>query len=160
MKHVLLTGAVQVGKSTALRKFLENTGYSADGYRTYWKDKNTLYIAPFGESVEGIPAAVTADEKRQPIPEAFDNAAEFIKNCGKKQLIVFDELGRLEQCSESFMTAVLEKLQGEKPVLGVIKKEQNSFLDRIRSLSNVVILEVTEENRDLIPQEIEKYISL
>ena len=157
MKHVLLTGAVQIGKSTALKRFLVKHGYCADGYRTYWKDKDTLYIAPFDGS-EGVCAAVTEKGVRRALPEGFEYGASLIENSGKKQLIVFDELGRLEQCSDRFMNAVFEKLKGEKPVVGVIKKEKNPFLDKIRENPNVIILEVTEDNRNRIPEEIEKYI--
>jgi len=56
------------------------------------------------------------------------------------------------------MNAVFEKLGGEKQILGVIKRENNEFLDKIRALPNVVILEVTEENRDSIPEKIAEYI--
>ena len=155
MKHILLTGRVQVGKSTALRKFLKNSGIEADGCRTYWRDRDTLLIEPF-EGGESMVAAVTDGEYRKAVPEAFEYGADIIEKSGKKDVIVLDELGRLERCSERFMAAVFEKLQGEKRVLGVIKKESNHFLDKIRELPNVVIIEVTEENRDEIPQKIEE----
>lgn len=153
MKHILLTGRVQVGKSTALRKFLKNSGLSCDGVRTYWKDRDTLLIEPFEGGVSMV-AAVTDGEFRKAVPEAFEYGAEIIERSGNKDVIVLDEIGRLERCSERFMNAVFEKLQGEKRVLGVIKKESNHFLDKIREFPNVVILEVTEENRDEIPQKI------
>ena len=157
MKHILLTGRVQVGKSTALRKFLENSGLSADGVRTYWRDRDTLLIEPF-EGGESMVAAVTDGEYRKAKKEAFDYGAEIIGNSGKRDVIVLDELGRLERCSDKFMDAVFEKLRGKKRVLGVIKPESNHFLDKIREMPNLVILEVTEENRDDIPQEIAKYM--
>lgn len=155
MRHILLTGRVQVGKSTALRKFLQNSGLSADGVRTYWCDRNTLLIEPFGGG-ESMVVAVTDGQYRKAKKEAFDYGAEIIKDSGKKDVVVLDELGRLERCSDKFMAAVFEKLQGEKRVLGVIKKESNNFLDKIRALPNVVIVEVTEDNRDEIPQKIEE----
>ena len=157
MKHILLTGRVQVGKSTALRKFLENSGIEADGVRTYWKDSDTLLIEPF-EGGESMVAAVTDGEYRKAVPAAFEYGAEIIEKSGKKDVIVLDELGRLERCSERFMNAVFEKLRGDKRVLGVIKKESNHFLDKIREMPNLVILEVTEENRDEIPQKIAEYM--
>ena len=155
MKHILLTGRVQVGKSTALRKFLEKSGLKADGVRTYWRDRDTLLIEPF-EGGESMVAAVTDGEYRKAVPAAFEYGAEIIENSGKRDIIVLDELGRLERCSERFMNAVFQKLKGEKRILGVIKKESNHFLDAVREMSNVTILEVTEENRDEIPQKIEE----
>lgn len=159
MKHILLTGEVQVGKSTALRKFLKKYGYTADGYRTYWKDRSTLYIAPFGRE-EGVCVVATEDGTRKVVAEGFEYGASLIEGSGNEQLIVFDELGRFEQCSQRFMDAVFSKLNGEKTVLGVIKKENNQFLDKIRENPNVVIVEVTESNRDEIPDEIRKYIMI
>ena len=155
MKHILLTGRVQVGKSTALRKFLEKSGLKADGVKTYWRDRDTLLIEPF-EGGESMVAAEKDGEYRKAKKEAFDYGAEIIKRSGKRDLIVLDELGRLERCSDKFMDAVFEKLRGDKRVLGVIKKESNHCLDKVRELSNVVILEVTEDNRDKIPQKIEE----
>ena len=157
MKHILLTGRVQVGKSTALRKFIENSGIKADGVKTFWRDADTLLIEPY-EGGESMVAAVTDTDHRRAIPEAFEYGADIIEKSGNGDVIVLDELGRLERCSERFMNAVFEKLRGDKRVLGVIKLESNHFLDKIREMPNLVILEVTEENRDEIPQKIAEYM--
>ena len=155
--HILLTGRVQVGKSTALNRYIKSRGISADGYRTYWHDPDTLFIAPYGASDPGRTAAVTVNFKRVPITETFDGyGASLVRSCGKKQLIVFDELGRLETHSQLFTSAVLRKFDGSVPILGVIKPEHNAFLDAIRAKPNVITIEVTEENRDFIPDEIGK----
>ncbi|MBQ8830296.1 MAG: hypothetical protein IJ017_01710 [Oscillospiraceae bacterium] len=142
-----------MGKSTALRKFLVKSGLTADGVRTYWRDADTLLIEPF-EGGKSMVAAVTDTDHRKAKPEAFEYGADVIEQSGKKDVIVLDELGRLERCSERFMNAVFEKLSGEKRVLGVIKPESNHFLDKIREMPNIVIIEVTEENRDSIPAKI------
>ena len=157
--HVLLTGRVQVGKSTALNRFIKAHGLSADGYRTYWRDPDTLFIGPYGSSAPGRIAAVTANFKRLPITETFDSyGAGLVRRSGKKQLIVFDELGRLEIASSAFTGAVLEKFDGDTPILGVIKPERNRFLDAIRAKPNVAVIEVTVDNRDNLDIEIGKYL--
>ena len=156
MKHLLLTGKVQVGKSTALKTFLEKNGISADGYHTVWLDKDTLAIQPYEGGERKIAAVTDENGRRKAVLDGFEYGAELVENSGTKDVTVFDELGRLERCSERFMNAVLEKLRGEKPVLGVIKRENNEFLDKIRAMPNIVILEVTEENRGEIPRKIEE----
>lgn len=157
--HVLLTGRVQVGKSTALNRFIAKNNISADGYRTYWRDPDSLYIAPYGAADSGQAVAVTVNFRRVPIIDVFDSyGAGLVRSSGKKQLIVFDELGRLETRSEAFTEAVLHKFDGDIPILGVIKPEHNDFLDAVRAKPNVLIIEVTRENRDGIVGEIEKHL--
>jgi nucleoside-triphosphatase len=157
--HVLLTGRVQVGKSTALNRFIKSHGLSADGYRTYWRDPDTLFIGPYGSTSPGRAAAITANYKRIPLIETFDSyGTGLVRRSGKKQLIVFDELGRLEIMSVAFTDAILEKFDGDKPILGVIKPEHNRFLDAIRAKPNVATIEVTLENRDNLDFEIRKYL--
>ena len=160
--HVLLTGQVQVGKTTALTRFLEKFGVTADGYRTYWRDCDILLIAPYGLPDGAIVAATTKENgQRSPVLEAFDVfGAELVENSGKKDIIVFDELGRLETGAVHFTSAVLKKFDGNIPILGVIKPEHNSFLDSIRSKPNVKVIEVTTANRDSVPDLIAEYLDV
>ncbi len=58
-----------------------------------------------------------------------------------------DELGFLESEAFAFQKKSLEILDGDTPVIGVIKPRSSDFLDLVRKHPRVEILEVTPENR-------------
>lgn len=93
--------------------------------------------------------------ERQVFPEAFDAAGTaLLERKGPFDLLLMDELGRMELRSPGFRSAVLRALDGDTPVLGVIKPEHNEFLDAVRAHPKVKVLELTAENRDEMPARI------
>ncbi len=160
--HVFLTGEVQVGKSTIIKRWLDATGLRADGFKTYWQpaaDGGTdLYIHPFGTPIVSelnFLAAHRSDNRRWVYEAAFEQAAEsFMYDCGKKDIIIMDELGFMESRAMAFQRAVMDILDRGDPVLGVIKPRPVPFLDAIRARGDVETISVTRENRDEILQEL------
>lgn len=75
-----------------------------------------------------------------------------VENC---DLIVIDEVGKLEVESEAFVAAVREALEADKPmILTLHKKSRNPLLQDIRRRDDVRILEVTPTNRNILPNKI------
>ncbi len=67
-------------------------------------------------------------------------------------IIIIDEVGRMEVESEKFIEAVKKALDEDKPmILTLHKKSRNPLLQDIRRRDDVRILEVTPINRDLLP---------
>lgn len=154
---VLLTGPIQIGKSTAIRKFLEDYTGSVGGFKTYKNGKN-LMIAPYAGN-DGEVCVVFEENGKRVMKEVFDGYGTQLVNNSPGDLLVFDELGRFELCSDSFTDAVLRKFDGDTPILGVIKPEHNMFLDAIRAKENLALIEVTIGNRDNLPALIKKYLN-
>ncbi|MDR0838868.1 MAG: nucleoside-triphosphatase, partial [Oscillospiraceae bacterium] len=154
-RHVFLTGEIQVGKSTAIRKFLAATGIAADGFLSHIITAQVgreLYLARYdtalGESDSRLAARVNYPEV-EVFPEIFDlHGAELVRSAGAHALIIMDELGTMEEVAEEFKRAVFERLDGGVPILGVVKKRDSPFLDAVRAHGNVEVITVTEENRD------------
>ena len=72
-------------------------------------------------------------------------------------VIVIDEVGKMEVESESFVAAVKEAMDADKPlILTLHKKSRNPLLQDIRRRDDVRILEVTQVNRNLLPYKIVK----
>ncbi|MCK4718438.1 MAG: NTPase [Thermoplasmata archaeon] len=70
-------------------------------------------------------------------------------------VIVIDEVGRMEVESPLFVEAVREALDSEKPmILTLHKKSRNPLLQDIRRRDDVRILEVTIVNRNLLPYKV------
>ena len=77
---------------------------------------------------------------------------EAIEKC---DIIVIDEVGKMEVESEAFVEAVKETLEAEKPMIITLhKKSRNPLLQDIRRRDDVRILEVTPTNRNLLPYKI------
>jgi nucleoside-triphosphatase len=77
---------------------------------------------------------------------------EAIEKC---DIIVIDEVGKMEVESEAFVEAVKETLEADKPMIITLhKKSRNPLLQDIRRRDDVRILEVTPTNRNLLPYKI------
>ncbi len=74
-------------------------------------------------------------------------------------IVVIDEVGKMELESRKFREVVREALDCEKPVLLTLhKKSRDSLLQDIRNMNNVRIFEITPVNRNLLPYKIEKLL--
>jgi len=74
-------------------------------------------------------------------------------------LIVIDEVGKMELESENFVKTVKEALDAEKPlILTLFKKSRNPLLQDIRRRDDIRILEVTSVNKNLLPFKIHKLL--
>jgi nucleoside-triphosphatase len=83
----------------------------------------------------------------------FNNlGVRILRDARESSLIVMDELGFMESEALAFREEVLRLLDGDAPVLGVLKSKHTPFLDQVRVHTAVKIIEVTEKNRDEIPQ--------
>ena len=71
------------------------------------------------------------------------------------EVIIIDEVGKMEVESDNFVTAVKNALDTNKPlILTLHKKSRNPLLQDIRRRDDVRILEVTPINRNLLPYKI------
>ncbi len=84
---------------------------------------------------------------------AIEDAAE------KADVIIVDEVGKMEVESERFVGAVKAALETSKPfILTLHKKSRNPLLQDIRRRDDIRILEVTPINRNLLPYKIIKLL--
>jgi len=69
------------------------------------------------------------------------------------QLIVIDEIGRLERDAARYCEALSACLDGDVPVLGAIRLRKADWADFARRHPAVALLEVTPDNRDDVPRQ-------
>ena len=88
-------------------------------------------------------------------------AVAAIKNaCENADIIVIDEIGKMEVESELFVNAVREALEVDKPMIITLhKKSRNPLLQDIRRRDDVRILEVTQTNRNLLPYKVKSLMN-
>ena len=161
MKHIFLTGEKQVGKSTLWRKVLERVEISPSGFQTLEYLVNDRFrgyrLHCLGSVPEAfgndVPISVFLRKKcHLAVPESFDIfGAELLRLALKKGgYIMMDELGTFEQDSPAFRQAVVDCLDGNCHVLGVLQKADDPFLEEIIRRPDVQVFTVTPENRDAL----------
>ena len=159
MSAFFLTGAVQTGKSTAIRRFLcANSALRPGGFLTVSVPAETGFdvflVPPMWTQRDLTPDALAGRrggvyEKH---PENFDGrGCALLGEAGPFDILLMDELGRMELDAHAFRAAVLAAINSGTPVLGVIKPEHNAFLDGVRAQPGVEIFSLTPENREDAP---------
>ncbi|NLL39100.1 MAG: nucleotide kinase [Clostridiales bacterium] len=161
--HFFLTGEVGSGKSTVLNKTLAMLAVSYGGFKTYFGDDRAspdkkLYInqaaLPPRFSEQHIAAHFREGKPPAPVLDAFNIlGAGYIKNARENScIIVMDECGTIEKDADMFKKEVLNALDDDKPVLGVLKLRASGWAEKIRNHPKVNIITVDEVNRDSLPQ--------
>ncbi len=153
--NLFLTGEIQVGKSTLLRRLLAQSGLRPGGAETGfgpWRAERerSLFLYPYGQPDYG-PDAVCCrmgPGGKTAYPEVFDRRGAALVRAALADpavdVVVLDELGFLEAEEKAFRAAVLEALAGPKPVWGVLRLGGGCWTDV--DLGRIVT--VTKENRD------------
>ncbi len=78
-----------------------------------------------------------------------------IDNC---EIIVVDEIGKMELFSPAFREAILEALDSGKRLLGTIMLQSHPWADQIKQDSRVKILQVSRANRPQIMEELLEWV--
>lgn len=170
-RHLFLTGEVQVGKSTILRRFLdaanlppEQLGGFQSAVRLLPDQRSRVYlVSPGGQDeLSDANCIMTRQPNLQKktqgkrvfpeiYPEIFEKRGmELLQIKDIHRLILMDELGFAEREAPAFRKRVLEVLDGDIPVLGVLKQWPYEFLEQVAQHPAVTVIRVTEDNRDRI----------
>ena len=166
--HVFLTGPIQVGKSTLLRRVLDRfPDLQPGGFRTVTRADvpgavGSVYLIPADaadpEWSEKARVAIRWGPGRgaEGFPAVFDRqGTAALEDAERRRLLVMDEVGKLEAPALAFCSRVEALLDGNVPILGVVRQEGDTPLQRrIRSHPKVRIVRVTPENRDGLVEEL------
>ena len=69
-------------------------------------------------------------------------------------VMLLDELGKMELASSAFRAAVQVLFDGQTPVVATVHTFRNPFTDRLKSRRDVELVRLTHENRDRLPERI------
>lgn len=155
IRHVFLTGPKQIGKSTVIRQVLSRFSGSVGGFYTvkmngYLDSGFSVHLFSPGEP--GIPTEqnfLFACGKPDKNSDSRFNqmGSDRLRHSADSSLILMDELGPHEAGAKEFHHTVLDTLDGPVPVLGVLQAPADTFWPDIVSRPDVLILEISEENR-------------
>lgn len=156
-KAFLLTGEPGCGKTTIIKETFSKTNKSAGGFYTEEIRSQGIRRGFRIVTLDGRSAVLSHVDVRSPHrvskygvdTDNIDRVAapairEAIQN---KDIVVIDEIGKMELFSQSFRDAVLEALNSEKKVLGTIMLASHPWADKIKQRPDVEIVRVTRFNR-------------
>ncbi|HSI81794.1 MAG TPA: NTPase [Solirubrobacterales bacterium] len=67
-------------------------------------------------------------------------------------VVLIDELGKMELGSEAFVDAVTRLLDGTTPVVATVHAYRHPFTDRVKGRPDAEIVRLTRQNRDELPR--------
>jgi len=157
--NVLLTGRPGIGKTTLIKRLIGATPLSKGGFYTeevreqgqrvgfslttldqkktllaHLKIRSSYRVGRYGVDIDTF-EAIGVESIRKAI--------------SSRELIIIDEIGRMELFSRKFREVVLQALKTGR-VLATIKQGRGYFIDEIKSRKDVRVLEVNLENRETL----------
>jgi len=169
-KNILLTGRPGIGKTTVIAEVLRGLkGVSASGFYT-------REIRP-ARTREGF-EAITLEDKRAVLAHIKSPSQHRVSKYGvelaefeativpaiepaltEAEVIVIDEIGKMECFSAKFREAVVRALDSDKVVLGTIGLGGDKFIRALKERDDVLLMKVTEGNRDDLVRSLRRALS-
>ena len=169
-KNIFLTGAPSSGKTTVIKKVISKLGLqgiSANGFYTEEErvaDKRAGFLMKTLEGKSGYLAH--QDIKSDFHIRRYGVSLLNIETIAvpsitpvNMDVIILDEIGKMECFSEIFKQAAVAALDSPNIVVGTITFGGDDFILGIKNREDIEIHEVTPENRDSLPDMIIKKIS-
>jgi nucleoside-triphosphatase len=171
-QKVLLTGRPGCGKTTLIKRVVNELAQPAGGFYTEEMREGCGRVGFKLVTLDGreavfahvnFPAAAGRERLGKygldlSALEAIGAEAVRETVAGQK-LVVIDEIGPMEIRSAAFCDAVLQALDSEVPVLATIVARSLPFTDAIKVRPEVTLLEVRPDNRKRLVQELSEKLS-
>jgi len=156
-KNILITGNPGVGKTALIRNIIKNLNISTGGFYTSEilddDGKRWGFKIISLDGIEGIMASVEVLGKHRVSKYGVDIdtidriGVQAIKDAiNSKEIIIIDEIGRMELFSSQFQKIILEALDSKKSVLGTISAKDTTHTKKIKEREDTKIIRLTKEN--------------
>lgn len=169
-RTLLLTGRPGIGKTTVIQKVVAVLGPRAGGFYTEeirgpGGRKGFRLVTLDGE--ETIIAHVDLKGGGRPRVGRYGVDVEAIERVGvaalqramaEGRIVVVDEIGKMELFCGPFKDAVLQAVGGPHTVLATVMAHPNPWADALKALPVVTLWEVTEKNRDRLPEQVLRWL--
>jgi len=160
---IIVTGDIGAGKTTVCQKVIElarDRGYTCGGILTFKDPDESLTILDIQTEEREILASTDKDfggpqtPKYSFSPEGIDFGIRAIENGAASDILIVDEIGRLELGGEGFVRSLelIRTGRVKNSILVIRKQLLSGFLTQIGDAP--VVFETTTSNRDRLPQEI------
>lgn len=158
-KNVFITGAPSSGKTTVIKKVIEQLPVPAKGFYTEEEKIDNKRVGFLMHTLDGKKGYLA----HQDIPSEYHirRYGVSIQNIesiaipaitpNTERVIILDEIGKMECFSPKFIQAAQKALDSPCIVIGTITLGGTDFILDVKQRKDIEILEVTLENRNLLP---------
>jgi len=160
----LLTGKPGVGKTTLIREALSRANKKSGGFYTREIRSHALREGFEIVTLEGATAVLAHVSFESPHRVSkYGVNVESLNHVGVRalrrataecDLVVIDEIGKMELLSLDFREAVLEALDSGRKVLATIMLSPQPWTDRIKKDSRVKVIQVSRSNHQQVLKEV------
>ena len=166
-KNIFLTGAPSSGKTTVIKRVIESLGHPANGFYTEEERIAGKRVGFLMKTLDGRKGHLAHQDIKSDFHiRRYGVSIENIENIAvssicpvNSNIIILDEIGKMECFSEIFKQAATDALDSSNIVIGTITLGGDGFIQGIKKRGDIEINEVTPENRDLLPGLILKMVS-
>ena len=159
-RNIFLTGAPSSGKTTVIKKVIKSLDYPANGFYTEEEKIAGKRVGFLMKTLEGKSGYLAhQDIKSEFNIRRYGVSMENIESIAvlsitpiNSNIIILDEIGKMECFSASFKEAVINVLDALNVVIGTITLGGGDFIQKIKERDYIEIMEVTMENRNLLPE--------
>ena len=161
--NILITGKPGGGKTTLIQKIVAKIALSCQGFYTreirdnqenrlgfeiITLDGKTALLAHVDQLTSHRLGKyfVNVNNINRVIVPCIENAID------QAQVIIIDEIGKMELFSPQFQQVVLQALASPKKVLGTITMANLPFIKKIKSRPDVMLVKLREDNRNEVHQ--------
>jgi len=167
MFKILITGPPRVGKTTIIKKVsqsLKEKGYSLRGFyteeiREKGKRVGFKLVTLDGKEIlfshVGIDSPYKIGKYRVDV-EALENHLPTLIPSSSQEILIIDEIGKMECLSQKFKEVLWDLLFKPNPLLGTIGLKGNKFMEKIKHLPQIKLIEVDQDNRNKLVEIIER----
>jgi nucleoside-triphosphatase len=165
VKNLLVTGRPGVGKTSLVQKVVAQLrGWNISGFTTGElrdaRGQRVGFAVVTLDGQRGILAHVKYHDGprvgryRVDVPAFEALALPSLSLAAGTELLVADEIGKMECFSKAFKERIVRVLDSSLPVLATIALQSDSFMHTIKQRPDVDLLEVTVQNRDRLVSEL------
>ena len=156
--NVLFTGSPGCGKSTLVEKIVNKSQKPRTGFFTREireKGQRVGFSIETLDGKQGVLAHIDIDSRFRVgkygvnIDDIEQIAIPSMTPDNDDQLVIIDEIGKMECFSVPFKEALVQVLESKNPVLGSIALKGDRFIEKIKKRKDVHLIRLTEQNRDI-----------
>ncbi len=167
IKNIFLTGAPSSGKTTVIKKIIENLNHPANGFYTVEERVDGKRVGFLMKTIDGKEGYLAHQDIKSDFHiRRYGVSIENIECIAvpsispvENSIIILDEIGKMECFSLAFKQATTNAINASNIVIGTITLGGDDFIREIKERKDLEISEVTIDNRDLLPDIILRKIS-